>query len=234
MVNKCVVYGCKSGYLSSTSEKVSTFTFPFDKPIVLTGWVKFVNRANWTPTKYSAICIKHFEDKYIFHGNGKRKKLKWSLDPIPTINSKAALENPSTLPTPSSSRKPPKARPFQEDDAKRFLKADTISNFDELDASRCPSGFQIYKIENRVVYYYLIYDEDTGFPAIKEAIKINRNLHVQLQYGGHPVSLPSWLVEGRNGKLTRFSMLQNLPVYLQNASEKLANSILGELQQRQY
>ena len=36
MVNKCVVvvYGCKSGYLSSASaeKKVSFFTFPFEKP----------------------------------------------------------------------------------------------------------------------------------------------------------------------------------------------------------
>ena len=42
MENKCVVYGCKSGYLSSASaeEKVSSFTFfPFEKPDLLSNWI---------------------------------------------------------------------------------------------------------------------------------------------------------------------------------------------------
>ena len=69
---------------------------------------KFANRSNWTPTKYSVICINHFEDKFIFHGKGKRKKLKWSPNLVSTIHSNAALEKPSTLPTSTSGK--PKTR----------------------------------------------------------------------------------------------------------------------------
>ena len=41
MENKCVVHGHKPGYLSSASaeEKVSSFTFPFDKPDLLSNWI---------------------------------------------------------------------------------------------------------------------------------------------------------------------------------------------------
>ena len=75
MVNISVVYGCRSGYFSSASaeEKVSFFTFPLEKPDLLSKWIKFVNRSNWTPTKYSVICIKHFEDKFIFHDKENKK-----------------------------------------------------------------------------------------------------------------------------------------------------------------
>ena len=41
MENKCVVYGCKPGYLSSASaeEKVSSFTFRFEKLGFLSNWM---------------------------------------------------------------------------------------------------------------------------------------------------------------------------------------------------
>lgn len=71
MVNKCAAFGCKSGYVTkksnSETEKVSlsTFGFPLDKPELLAKWTQFVNRANWTPTRYSVLCIKHFKDEYM-------------------------------------------------------------------------------------------------------------------------------------------------------------------------
>ena len=122
MVNKCVVYGCKSGYVSkSEREKVSSFSFPLNKPDLLSKWIKFVNRSNWNPTSNSVICINHFEEELII--NGKRKKLNWSLNPVPTIHTDVAVRRPSTLPTPSTSRKPPKVRVFQSDQLaeKRFF-----------------------------------------------------------------------------------------------------------------
>ena len=70
MVNKCVVYGCKSGYVSEKRENpVSTFRFPLDKPDLLQKWQQFVNRSNWSATKNSVICIKHFEEKFLLRGN---------------------------------------------------------------------------------------------------------------------------------------------------------------------
>ena len=52
MVNKCVIFGCKSGY-DNQHEKVSGFSFPFTKPDLLKKWIKFVNRPNWKSSKYS-------------------------------------------------------------------------------------------------------------------------------------------------------------------------------------
>ena len=139
---------------------------------------KFANRSNWTRTKYSVKCMKHFEDKFIFHGKGKRKKLKLSLNPVLTIHSKATLEKPSTIPTTSTKRKPPKEKTFQEDEASKFMKADTILSFDELDANYCPSGFQIFKTDIYIFYYNFVYNENTEFPSIKEGIKIDSELHI--------------------------------------------------------
>ena len=84
MVNKCVAFGCSSGY-DTISKKVSTFSFPLGKSDHIEKWIKFLNRNNWFPTKNSILCIKHFEDECIL--KGKRNKLNWNLQPIPTIHS---------------------------------------------------------------------------------------------------------------------------------------------------
>ena len=88
MVNKCVVPGCKSGY--DFSDNPSSFRFPFKRADLMPEWKQFVNRPNWTPSSNSVICCKHFDKKFIFDGE-KRKKLKWNLDPIPTIRTSNAL-----------------------------------------------------------------------------------------------------------------------------------------------
>ena len=105
MINACVVFGCKLGY-SSQSHKVSGFLFPFEKPdlLILARWIKFVNRKNWKHSKHSIICAKHFKDELI--KDGKRKKLKWELLPVPTIHTEKALK--SVLPCASIIVKPPK------------------------------------------------------------------------------------------------------------------------------
>ena len=107
MINACVVFGCKSGY-SSQSHKVSGFSFPFEKPdlLILARWIKFVNRKNWKPSKHSIICAKHFKDELI--KDGKKKKLKWELLPVPIIYTEKALKRPSVLPCAFIIVKPPK------------------------------------------------------------------------------------------------------------------------------
>ena len=53
---------------------MSTFRFLLDKADLLLKWRQFVNRSNWSVTKNSIICVKHFEDKFLLHGD-KRTKL---------------------------------------------------------------------------------------------------------------------------------------------------------------
>ena len=62
MVNKCVVTNYTRDY--PTGEKKPFVLFPKDEER-RKKWIYFVNRKNWTPTKYSVVCIDHFHDKFI-------------------------------------------------------------------------------------------------------------------------------------------------------------------------
>ena len=218
MVNKCVAFGCKSGYATCT-EKVSLFTFPLHKPDLNEHWVRFVNRTNWQPSQSSVLCVKHFEEKFILHG--KKSNLKWAINPIPTIHSDEVLKRPSTLPTPVIPRKAPKTRLYREDQIGSFRDNDVISNFEELTDKHCPSGFQYEKTDNCVVYYNLKFDDETSFPKVLAAIKVDRDLHVQLQFNGNPLPLPPWFTEGTDAKLNRFTMLKKFPSYIKLMSSHI-------------
>ena len=75
---------------------------------------------------------------------------------------------------------------------------------------------------------FFFFDEESGFPSIREAIKVDKNLHVQLQLCSKPVPHPSWFITGRNGTLTRYSMLENFPSYFAGYSES-ENKIIAEM-----
>ena len=224
MVNKCVVFGCTSGYLSNADKKIPAFTFPHGKPELLEKWTKFVNRVNWTPSKNSVICMKHFEEEFIL--KGLRKTLNWSLNPLPTIHSDIVKNKQSLIPTIDSIRKPPKRRKMQEDELPNFISMDTIKNFEDLEEVKCcPSGFHFKKTDEYVFIYRIHFDAETHFPTIKECIRVDKNLHVQLQCDGNPIPLPKWFVKGHNSKLTKYSMLENFPQYIINTIEEHPHSI---------
>ena len=46
MVNKCVAYGYKTGYESTSKNKqsIASFRFPLNKAELLEQWTRFVNR----------------------------------------------------------------------------------------------------------------------------------------------------------------------------------------------
>ena len=83
------------------------------------------------------------------------------------------------------------------------------------------------------MFYKTVFDTVTGFPNITQAIKIDSDLNVQLQSKGCSVPLPTWLVKGRSANLTRFSMLENIPSYLNNVVAEHPTSILEEIRKRQ-
>ena len=186
---------------------------------MLIHWIKFVNRSDWKPTKNSVLCINHFEDKFIHYG--KRNKLKWHLNPISTKYPTEALKRPSTLPTSAPLlRKAPKIRVPQNDELPDFNKKNVVFKFEDITEAHCPAGFQCFQDENQIIFYNIIFDHSTNFPAAAKAIKIDKSLRVELQYYSKPVSLPEWFTKGRNAKLTRFGMLENFQLYSQSFSEK--------------
>jgi hypothetical protein len=244
MPNKCVAFGCKSNYDSekkcfsdAEGNKVSTFSFPLKKPELLSVWIKFVNRVDFKPSENSVLCEKHFNENLIKRG-GQRNKLIWKSEPTPTIHSEEARKRPSVCPTPSEPRKPPKVRNIQPDELQQFIAADVIKDFSDIDPidliNNVLPGFQFKKNDESIVFYKLNFDVDTHFPVIQECIKIDHNLHVQLQYNGSPIPLPSFFVKSHNAKLKRISMLENFPTYMRNVAEENIYSIMNELRKRQH
>lgn len=188
MVNKCCIFGCKSGYLT-TEEKVSSFHFPLENKDLNGKWIFFVNRRDWVPTVHTVICVHHLEEKYI-QTCGKRKMLRWDLKPIPSIHTSKELERPSVLPTISPCQKSPVKRIFRNDEIDKFIAADKISNFGDLTESCAPTDYKFYKRDDEFVIYYLLEIEE--FPRIRYSIKIDCQLHIKLQCDGYNVPLPLW------------------------------------------
>ena len=69
-----------------------------------------------------------FEDDLITFW--KKNTLKWKLQPFPTIHTQKALKRPSTIQTPSTSRKLPKVRMLKIDKIGEFAQRDKINTFD--------------------------------------------------------------------------------------------------------
>lgn len=105
-----------------------------------------------------------------------------------------------------------------------------------LTENHSTKGFHCKKTSDFILFYNLIFDRETNFPNIFESIRVDSQLHVQLQYNGNPVPLPPWFVEERNAKLTRISMLENFPSYMRNVASAGNGDfcILEELEKRKH
>ena len=111
-------------------------------------------------------------------------------------------------------------------------KQDKIKDFNDINANHAPANYLFYKTLEFVVFYYVKFSS-SGFPKIYEAIKINKNLHVQLKWCGDSVLLPQWFVKGKDPKLTNMSMLVNFHSYLQTLQDS-CNTFIEEMKSRQH
>ena len=216
-------------------EAIRVFHFPLKRNThLLPYWEKFVNRGpEWKASQNTVLCSRHFDPKLITI-NDRCATLNWKANPIPTFHvGEKYKEHPSLIPTPVVMRKPPKKRVFQEDEMPIFLQEvdPTIKEMTELE-KHIPAGFSCRKTSDYILFYRIEFNEATGFPRICESIKVDSELHVQLQYNGDPVPLPPWFIKGRNAKLTRVSMLENLPAYIRNVATETPFTILDELNER--
>ena len=112
-----------------------------------------------------------------------------------------------------------------------------------MNETTVPDGFQFKKsighalfcnrgIPNTYIKY--VFDEKAEFPKILESIKVDSDLHVELQYNGIPVPLPQWFVQGHNVRLKKVSMLENLPTHIRNVAFDNCNELLDDLSKRQF
>ena len=236
MVNKCAVFGCKRGYENKEQQNDDYHAFYFPsgekKGHLLPAWEKFVSRKDWKHTTNSVICEYHFEEHLI--NKGQRWTLKWKNDPVPTIFTEEMREappsvQPSQAPPP---RKPPKKRNIQEDPYDLFLSNDVIKSFANISEENAPPGYSCNRSADSIVFFNLSYVD--GFPVLLESVKVDKDLHVQLQYNGHPIPLPGWFTKGRNASLTRISQLHEFPNHIRLITEKneSSTSLLKEMMDR--
>ena len=71
-----------------------------------------------------------------------------------------------------------------------FQKSDTVKTLDDLNERATPAGFQFKRSDDHALFYNLVFDEEVKFLKILQSIKVDSDLHVQLQYNGIPVLLP--------------------------------------------
>ena len=84
MVKKCCVPNCKSGY--STNHYVTEFSFPCETNLELRRkWILAIRRKDFTVTKNTFVCENHFEEKFIRQNNSGQKRLRWDMEPVPSI-----------------------------------------------------------------------------------------------------------------------------------------------------
>ena len=160
MVNTCAVIYCKTGSKKRESridfipEKHPLFGFPENNPDLLNQWVVFINRKLWKPSKNSAICAKHFEEKYL--KIGKRVTVIWDLNPVPTIYCLPEKIPLAVYPTTSKGRKPPSVRhpSNNQDESNLFIEKDKTHCLNDLNNVNL-EGYQLKIYNDKYIFFNL-------------------------------------------------------------------------------
>ena len=176
---------CTSGYASNEKKQIAKFYFPLKNAELNKQWIRFVNRKDWLATKHSMLCELHFEEKYL--RRGEKCTLQLPMNLVPIVYHQKHLSKPSSLPTQQTIRSIPRKIYFP-DELSTFQRREIRRTFQDLNESIAPADFQFKELDNRVLYFHLIFDDETKFPKILESIKVDDDLHVQLQYNS--MSLP--------------------------------------------
>ena len=76
-----------------------------------------------------------------------------------------------------------------------------------MSACQQRTGFHFKEFNNCVLYFHLVFDVEAKLAKKLESIRVDGDLHVQLQYNGMPLPLPQWFVQGHNPGNTEKSKL---------------------------
>ena len=149
--------------------------------------MKFVYRSSWKPSRSSVICVKHFQKEYTI--NGQRKKLKWKMQPVSTLQTAEALKRPSTLPNTILPRKAPKVRMYQDDELSSYETKDIITCFADLCSRDAPNNYFSHETYDYVIYYNLVFDEKSGFQfwfgftAVEKSVPVSVSVLLTRTFG---------------------------------------------------
>ena len=166
------------------------------------------------------------------HGKSQCK-LNGELHTVPTIdpcvNSQLSLLNAPKVPR-RSRRKRALSEPGQ---FQVFTNQDKVKDITSFTSEHIPFGYDFKRFDDRVQYYNLCFDTETGAPAVRECITSDTSLHVSLSYYGHVIPLPEWFRHGQNCTVIRFSMLENFESHIKQKGGE-CSVILKELNSIQY
>lgn len=210
MVKKCCVPACFSGY--SNHRYVTEFSFPKETNHDLRRkWILSIRRKDLKVTKNTFVCENHFEEKFIYRTPTGQKRLRWNLNPVPSI-----FPFPTSIQAPSHSRtrRSPRKR-FLPDELPIFQEADEIHSISDLSEIKM-SGWIFEAFDSYVRFYQL----SDGMPEVLGAIVIDASLHVQLSYRGHRLPNPLWIRCLPNCVLSKKSQVTELFNYVKNQGEE--------------
>ena len=126
----------------------------------------------------------------------------------------------------------PRKRVYQEHQYQSFIFKDAIKHFSDINESLCPLAYSFQQYDDRVVISkltnsYILIPEDTV------CTHVDSKLHVKHFYQGRSVPLPQWFRQVQDCPLSRKSMLENFPIYLESYSENIS-PIFDELQKHMF
>lgn len=116
---KCA-YNCKN----ANNSDIKCFKFPLYNPRKLKKWLSNIKLTNWTPTRFSVLCIDHFEEKYIDR-SGQTPTLKDNA--VPTIFSDCTIQKKTSLNQGQKNRKPPAKKISNKSSAQSGLKSAALA-----------------------------------------------------------------------------------------------------------
>lgn len=201
MVNKCVIYGCKSGYKSDLRNDVTLHSFPKDK-LLCDKWLRAIPpRKNFALSVYSRVCSLHFTDNdFVTERQDKKDRRRLQKDGTKLVkrylkedSTPSKFQNvPSYMKSKPSNRRPSATAASssgrQQQEAERldslieqFNLQDQITDVtvDELAAklsaeSAIPHGFQTIVVDGLLLIYLLHVND--FIPEIRASITIKPDL----------------------------------------------------------
>ncbi|KFM65822.1 THAP domain-containing protein 1, partial [Stegodyphus mimosarum] len=155
MVGYCIAYNCKE----KAGGTASFHKFP-DNPQLRSLWIKAVRRKNFTPTKYSKICSKHFSEDAFEKGGRKYRILKKNA--VPSI-----FDFPSHVgSTTKESRKEPANKEILTNTlTSSFSPVSTIDLISQQGTSECKSPDASKTPLNRKTYIGDFSSDDMNSPT---------------------------------------------------------------------
>lgn len=107
--HKCA-YNCEN----SSDADIKFFKFPLYNPRKLKKWLANMKWEEWTPNRFSVLCINHFEEQYI---NRAGKSVTLRDDAVPTIFSENTLKEKPPISSKRKRNKPAAEKATKKDSA---------------------------------------------------------------------------------------------------------------------